>query len=399
MTQFLCALIACVTVVFSQEVLTLEDAVKLASTNSTMVQIYNAQLRQAKAVGVSTGEIPNPTISYSSETLENNLLISEETVFSIEMPIAFLWKRWSAVESEELKVQAKEELYNHIKHELALNVKSIFNDIDYFKHRLEAFRKSEDVLNQIFQITKKRFEQGDISGYELERIQVELNAFQNEKADLESELLKKVQRLHFFTNTQGKQFTYVFSDHGNIQLKPLDDYIKQSLTSRSDIKAANLILQSREQHISTQKWNRVPEASVIFGHKTQNNDLSGTFIQFNTSVPLFNFNSGEIERSEALYDEQRYTLNQLKQTVRSEVTIAYENFVRYQTLYQSRQNSDFDLLKTIRLRYEKGDSSLIEFLDGLRSYLKSQEIFNDLKHRYHLSLFQFQNTIQFNING
>jgi cobalt-zinc-cadmium efflux system outer membrane protein len=141
---------------------------------------------------------------------------------------------------------------------------------------------------------------------------------------------------------------------------------------RPDVLAARTDLRAAEANLKLQKAERLPDPTFFIGAEHNPPGESPDVNTFNAGVsfplPIWNLNGGNIKAAQAVVDQSRIALEQVKAqavadlaNAESEYDEAYLRWLRYrdQTVPKSAK-----VRETFEFKYEKGAASLVDLLNA-----------------------------------
>jgi cobalt-zinc-cadmium efflux system outer membrane protein len=122
--------------------------------------------------------------------------------------------------------------------------------------------------------------------------------------------------------------------------------------------------------------------------------ISGSSLGVYFSMPLqiFNRNQGEIARAQRERSQADAKMAALQASVTAEIAQAYRQYTTAQNLLESTEGDLLQRAKSVRdtteYAYQRGEASLIEFLDAQRAFNDATQTYNDARASYARSLYQ-----------
>lgn len=376
--------------------LNLSEAIERSLSSHLSLKIQETAVEQARGQKQSAGKLPNPILTYYREDLSLGGVETGEWIVSGQLPLNFLWERWTAVSAASARIEVEKARLSDVERELIFEVKKAF--IDYIRTRqlYNGWQQGVNILDQVSHASKARLAEGDISGYEYQRISLELQRYKKYAAEATAEWSLKKSHLAYLTGfaEQEANFEATLPQIATFPTTSLDNCISSALNNRPDLKAAQSSLQSRRSLLNAEKWRRIPETSLSIGYKEQNDNFSGPVVQFNIGIPLFDRNQGRIKESKAIMHGQALHSELLKKRVILEVRNAYNQYQiyrdQYQEIIQDNSISPERLLQTAQTTYQEGEASLIQLLDALQAYIEAIKTRQAMTQQYYLSVFELE---------
>lgn len=378
------------------QTLTLPQAIERALANHPALQIQRYVIEQALGQKTTAGLLPNPELSYSREDLKLGGLKSTEEVFSAGLPLNFLWNRRSKILAAGAQVDAEKFLLADVQRLLKFEVQKAFMECYYATQNYHAWQKAATVFQQAASASKIRLADGDVSGYEQQRIALEHQRYQKTAAEAHVELINTQRRLTFLL--EPAQSDAQFEPVGDIQIAipeiNFDKLLAQSLQNRPDLQSARVTSRSRQAALSAAKLQQLPTVSVFGGYKKDVYDFKGSTMQINLSFPLFDRNQGAVHSARAAHEQQVTATELLEKQVTLEVRQAYDRYRLYRELLDVNFNHQPESVLEIALfSYAEGEMSLVELLDGVRAYSEAFQSQYDLLLKYQLSVFEMEKEV------
>jgi len=244
-------------------------------------------------------------------------------------------------------------------------VKMAQEDLEYYDH--------------IIQISRDRFNAGDIAQIDLDRIELLRVQYESEiQTALVNLRTSKIQLLQLLNDpTPVEQFDvngpFDFSDN----LMPLEDLRKVALDARPDLRAA---MQSLEQADTAHKLAEAngstdPTFGAWYTHNSSNNNPDGIdTLGLSVSIPLriFDKNQGEKKRTQIDIDRNQQLTNAAHTQVFSDVDSAYaqlESNIALLKPYKAKYNDQATRVRdTVTYAYQHGGASLMDMLNAQSDY-------------------------------
>ncbi|MCH7676076.1 TolC family protein [candidate division KSB1 bacterium] len=381
------------------QTLTLQQAVERALANYPALQIQQYSIEQAQGLKTTAGLFPNPVITFYREDLSLNGQDAGETTVYAGLPLNFLWSRWSKVAAASAQVDAEQMMLADVRRLIKFEVQKAFVETHFAVQNYQAWQKAANVFRQAAEASRFRFADGDMAGYEHQRIAVEYLRYQKAEAEAKVLLNNSRRQLAFILDPDQSETliktSAVFPSH--LPEISQEKLLAQSLETRPDLQAAGATLRGKQAALTANKWGRLPRIVASIGYKKQVDDFKGSVVQINFGFPLFNRNQGKVHSASAALSQQTLATELLEKRVAMEVRQAYETYQLYlrlveQFLAENVQPTE-QLLEVAQFSYSEGEMSLLELLDGVRAYSESFHARNDLLLKYQLSIFELEKAV------
>jgi len=262
---------------------------------------------------------------------------------------------------------------------LIFNLRNAFVGVLQAKAALKLAQADLDYYDHVLQISRDRFQAGDLAQIDLDRL--ELQRLQYE-SDLQAALVNlRTTKINLLALLDDRRPVDSFDVEGtydfNEDILALDDYRKDALDARPDLKAAVLSLQQAETSYKLAEANGStdPTLSAWYTHNaSDNNPLATNTLGVSVSVPLRVFDRNQGEKLRTKIDIQRNEkLRQGVETqVYSDVDSAYalldSNIILLKPYKSKYLAQAVRVRDTVFFSYQHGGASLLDFLNAESDY-------------------------------
>lgn len=276
---------------------------------------------------------------------------------------------------------------------LLYNLRTAFVGILQAKAVLQLAQNNLEYYDKILKVSRDRFDAGDIARIDLDRL--ELQRLQYE-SDVQNAIVNlrttKINLLALLDDRRpidsfDVQGTFDFSE----EVLALDDYRKDALSSRPDLRAAVLSVQQAQTNYKLAEANGStdPTISVWFTHNGSfNNPDALNTIGASISIPLriFDQNQGEKLRTKIDIDRNEKLRQGTETQVYSDVDSAYATLVSNINLLKPYKRQYLEqavrVRDTVQFSYQHGGASLLDFLNAESDYRNVQLSYVNLVGAY-----------------
>ena len=277
---------------------------------------------------------------------------------------------------------------------LIQSVQNAYVDAVAAKDTLKLAQENLKTFDDIAAINQIRFKDGDIAEVELMRSQVAELQFANSVRQAELQVNSSLSKLQLLLGrTKLQRFDIVDDLRHDMPNLTRDALVDQAMQQRPDLQALVRDEGRADSDLKLQKANA--KVDWVFGTEyrkqdaTAHADTMGLF--FNSPVPLFNRNQGEIARAQhALLQAQARTHAQ-RATVENDVDLALLEYQTARTSLEAIETSMLGKARDVRsiseYSYKRGDISFVDFLDAVRAYNDTMQSYNDARAEYARSLY------------
>ena len=160
-------------------ILTLEQAVELALTRNPALMAARNSIEMAEADAVSSGLHPNPAVTFESESypyFRSNpgpFFSNQEITARFDYEIQTKRRLKLGTEAAEVSIRKEAAIFDDTARRLRLEVRVAFYRVLLAESNRQLAQAILDQTDQVIALNRTRFEEGEISGLELTRIEVE----------------------------------------------------------------------------------------------------------------------------------------------------------------------------------------------------------------------------------
>jgi cobalt-zinc-cadmium efflux system outer membrane protein len=389
----------------------LEEAVGLALSRNPLLAAAMSGIRAAEGDAIAAGKRPNPAFSLQFEDLPVRLhpgpfFDVQEITSRVDFVIERGGRRRLRTEAANQALEAQRLLYRDRLRIMRLEVERAFYQTILAESNLEASRKILEQVERAITLNRVRFEQGDISALDLNRIEVETMKFRDDV--FQSELSLRNAQCDLLALLDAPDLARGIDldgrlpvDYGNPEpglppAAPLEELIQTALSRRPDL-AARLQEQERADAESRlQQAMRSANITVGGGYKR---NLTENSVVFGVTVPLklLDRNQGEIIRADAERTRASLLTAALRKEVQLDVQKTYNaaainrrrvEYIRTRQLGKAEEASRVTLQS-----YNLGDATLMDYLDAQRTYRDGLRMYNQALFDERISLYELSSSI------
>jgi outer membrane protein, heavy metal efflux system len=276
---------------------------------------------------------------------------------------------------------------------LLFNLRSAFVGILQAKAVLQLAQNNLEYYDKILKVSRDRFGAGDIARIDLDRL--ELQRLQYE-SDVQTAIVNlRTTKINLLALLDDRRPVDSFDVAGPFdfseEVLALDDYRKDALDARPDLRAAVLSVQQAETNYKLAEANGStdPTVSVWFTHNGSfNNPDALNTIGASVSIPLriFDTNQGEKLRTKIDIKRNEKLREGVETQVYSDVDSAYATLVSNINLLKPYKRQYLEqavrVRDTVQFSYQHGGASLLDFLNAESEYRNVQLSFVNLVGAY-----------------
>ena len=372
---------------FAQKLYTLPQAMQEASNNNIFLKTESYNIGISKADITTAALRPNPVLnnqylqlmnlnyspSGSSDYLSRT---NRQTWFQLTKPILLGNLREKRMDVARQNFELAKYSYNGTVRNLYYDVANKWLDIWLLKNNLMIFEDAKDNIDTLVQINENRYKNSVITSTELLRTKLLSDQYTLQLKTLKQQYRNEMQVLKLLTGSGDSIDINTTDEIVKIRIPDkIDSLITIALEKRTVQSKALLELSKR--NISLQRAASLPyfEGGVLLN--PQNSIIyAGTYATL--SIPVFNRNQGEIEKSKVYVQQAETRISGMEFQIKTEV---YNAFNSFQTNKQNLEEFKYitqqslKVLSTVRYSYLKGNTTIIDFIEAQRSYLDTRKLY------------------------
>lgn len=376
----------------AEKVFDMRQAVEFALKNNGDLKALREEKGVREAGKIKAGLFPNPVLEMDGTTGELTGSRFENTL-SVGVSQEFLTagKRGKRMAVAEKEFDSFARQVDNSGRLLIEEVKTTFYDLLLAEKRVELAERSTALSTQLLDITKQRFEAGDVPELEVNLARVEAARSEERRIEAERELYPARAKLLTIIGLPPDEKAG-FS--GTLEItsyaKNFEELKALALDRRPDLKALEAEKAKNEAEITLARAERIPNVTVGFGYQRENTaiDVSGEEvkdrdnllgIKLSIPIPLFDRNQAGIREATArkASAESRYLFARL--TIEREVDAAYSrltaaekslNIYKEDIIPQLEEN-----LKLVQEAYKLGEVGILTVIEELKKFFEVNEAY------------------------
>jgi len=386
--------------------LTLEDALRIAEARSPLVVAAQQTVAASQADATGAGRHLNPSLAFSSEGLFSQtdapFADSQQIQLGVQQEFETAGRRGLRTEQARYALAASQASAQDVLRQLRLDVRRAYLQVVLAKADEQVARDTLGEIDKVLSINRARYEQGELSGVELRRLQVERFRFADDAFASELALRNARGALLALLNVRPLDRPFDVVDDllppsGSQPTAPLaagaQDALGRALAARPDLQAARREVERADAGLRLQGALGKPNVSVGIGVQ-RDYGSNGMLLSFGLPLPFFNRNQGGVARGAAERDravalqaaaETQVTLDVQQALNALDVSRRRLAYVEADYLRNAREARDIVLAS-----YRSGAATLIDYLDAQRALREAQRTQNRARFDYRISVFQYE---------
>lgn len=360
------------------ERVTLAEALARSARHGLALRIARSEASEAAARARQSAAWPDPILHGAREAIETDGSERSETAVDLEFPLVWPWRQSALNDAADALALEAEGRFRADSAEAAMEVARTWLAAWEGERRLAASDAAADVFREADHAATARYEDGDLSGFDLRRLRVERSRYENERARARSELGVARRRLATLI-APGGPAAEIGADDRPLEDPPAVDLaaaIRRSAEARPEIAAATAAEAAARAELAAARGERFPAPAIRAGWKEQSDGASGPTLGLSLPLPLFDRRAAAVEAARSRHDAAAARAALVRARVTDEVRAAAENrdsLLERASLQRGRLLAGADdLLGIARSAYESGEIGLIELLDAVEAWRAAQ---------------------------
>ena len=385
--------------------LTLEDALRLAETRSPVLLEARARAAVAEAEALAASKRPNPSLDVEFRgypLFEPDLppvLDNVELTIAVDQEFEPGGRRTLRRDAAAITVQASAAEGADVARRLRLDVQRAFLQVVLAQAEAAAASETLAGVDRMLAINRTRYEQGELSGVELRRLQVERHRIADDALVADLTVRNARSRLLALLNVRPLDQPFEAVDPPLEAAGPPGGAAvggPAEVSGRADIRALRLAEQRAEADAKLQHALRIPPFSFGGGYQR---DFGANAIVLRATIPLALANRNEAGQARAAADR---TLAASRTSIAAaaaelEVQLA-RNAVESSRTRLAAVTSEYvrnarEALDIVLAAYRAGAATLIDYLDAQRALRDAQRAEHRARYDYRLSIFELESAV------
>lgn len=331
------------------------------------------RLDAARAEVQAARLLPNPAVTYNREEVFASSQAFPENYVTLAVPIEVSGRRGKRIDAAEAGERASAAETERARFLLTLDALDLYHDAAALRLRVVMLRERKDSLVTVRDAVRARASAGDVSGYDLSRLELELAGYDDLLSEAERELTATRRSLATLVGEPGGLVDA--ADPLELPSRPADAtaLVQTALSAREDYQSSRSRMEQAEHELSAARRAWVPTPQLFGGLKTSylgTETAVGYTAGVSLSLPVFD--NGQAERSRAQANK-RQALSEAR-TLERAVPLAVANArdalvlrLDQATRYEKEHIPKLDaLLRRAEVSYREGERPVFELLDAYR---------------------------------
>jgi cobalt-zinc-cadmium efflux system outer membrane protein len=380
--------------------ITISDAVSIFLQQNLELVAARYDIDTADAEKLTARLRPNPQVSVGFQDLpldfSGSFLKEQQFTYVISQTFELGGKRSKRINAANANSEVARAQFQMVLWQLTNDLKKKFYGVLLADSLLNLAKENQKTFEETIKHTTVLYQSGEISGLDLQRLEVEKFKFDTDVANSERDYELAVRDLRV---TLGGDYRAMDIEVvGTVDYQPyqfsLAELRDKALAARPDLKAAQLLERAADASIRLQNAQRIPDLTLGAGIDQVPLGTSTYTFGVGVTLPVYDRNQGErakalIERKKAQNQEQLIT-NQILSDV-DKALVAVEIQKRRVELYRTGVLTKVnDIQNLTEFSLKAGESSTLELLDAIRTRRETLAGFYQTLFDYQVSLLDLE---------
>lgn len=381
--------------------ITISDAVSIFLQQNLQLLAARYDIDTVDAEKLTARLRPNPEISVELSDIPldfSQSFVKPQTFsYGISQTFELGGKRRKRIAEANANSELARAQFQIVLWQLTNDLKKKFYAVLLADSLLKLARENQTTFAEIVKHTTEVFQLGEISGLDLQRLEIEKFKFDTDVANSERdyEIALRDLRVTLGGDYRAMEIAVAGSiDYYQPSEFSLTELRDKALSARPDLKAAQLSERAADASIRLQDAQRIPDLTL--GAGIEQVSQGGSTYNFGVGIPLPVSNRNQSERAKALIqkmkaqNEQQFITNQVLSDV-DKALVAFEIQKRRVELYRTGVLTKVDeTLRLTELSLKAGESSTLDLLDAIRTRRETLAGFYQTLFDYQVSLLDLE---------
>jgi len=379
---------------------TLAEAIEIFMRQNLQLVAARYDIETADAEKLTARLRPNPQLTFGLSDLPVNLsgpIIKEQTYdYGVSRTIELGGKRSKRIETADANSEVARGQFQMVVWQLTNDLKRKFYTVVLNQALLNLAQENETTFAEIVKHTTELMNAGEISGLDLDRVEVEKLKFDTDLANAERDYEVALRDLRFALGGDYRAMNVEVAgsiDYESHQFSH-DELIDLALAARPDLKAAKLSERAADANIRLQNAQRIPDLTLGGGIEQVPSGTSSYTFGVGIEIPTSNRNQGErakalVEKKKA-QNQQQFLTNQVMSDV-DKALVAFEKQKHRVDLYRTGVITKVNNIQNMtQIAMKAGESSTLDLLDAIRTRRDTLAGFYQTLFDYQMSLLDLE---------
>ncbi len=255
-----------------------------------------------------------------------------------------------------------------------VDVRHAYSRIILHTKELELQKNNLKAMRQFFSNVQIKYQGGQVFKNQFQRAKLALLKTQSDYLGADSELNIGKARLNLLLG-RPRDTAFEIKEDLKEEVLNLDlEHLTQQALNGPQMEIKKLDLDSKKKNVLKEKLGRLPSYALGV-QRTDRDDEKDYAAIVEFSIPIWNFNQGEIQKATAEKEMEETRFEAFKHTLDFEVYRLYQEArlsTKQLNLYKKALEEANEMFRLAGLRYREGDIGFMEYLDQVQASMDSR---------------------------
>jgi len=357
------------------EAVTLEEALRLFHERSPELALAREKLARELAEARQERALPNPSALVSTEDVGNY----SEQYYNLTQRIDFLWTAGPKGRSADARQARARARFRADSARLVRELRSSWTRTVAAAERVDALWEAVGEVEELVADAGARFQEGDLSGYDLRRFRVALGGLTRRAGVAEAERREAEEQLGASVGGEAMRAAAVSAVGAPTGPPPLPDreiVLESSVIHRPELSEARAAVDVGRAQASLARGSLLRGTQVTGGFKQQSDDREGYYLELSIPLPILDRKGGAVEAAEASVRQAETTVQVVERIVVREASRAWARLRAAREVWslvaEDGLEDGVDLLGIARVAYAEEEIGIEGMLDAIEVYLNAR---------------------------
>lgn len=367
------------------------DSLFIKNNLLLLAERFRIDVSQAQILQASLRDNPTATLEFSAFNNQTSRVLDVgrggEKIISIQQLLYTAGKRSKRIALATEAAHLSELELLDLLRGLRFDLRSRFYAIYFQQQTLARYDRQIATIQTTVTAYEREYERNNVSLRELLRLKALLFQLSNDRTEIRFQLAEDQRSIRTLLSLNVPVLPVVRNEaltRYRIPAQPEDSLQQLALRNRPDLLAAQSLSRQAELNYNLQRALAKPDMRVG-GTYDQNGSYIPNYVGLSVGmdIPVFNRNQGAIRAARSQISYQSQLQKQRTLQISNEVSTALQKVRDVEQMVQSvegRFTDQFELLNQgVVTSFQKGNISLLEFVDLIETYNESVRQLNRLK--------------------
>ncbi len=320
---------------------------------------------------------PNPSVEATAAY--GRAIDNSESRFewglALSIPLSWIARRSPRIDAAHARVDVADAQTEALRRGVLKQLRVLFWTLVYSQERVAALGDLNDQMATLSTTVRRRVEEGEVRPVEATRVEVEAEKIAGELEVARLAMISNRAALAIWLGSDNGERLLAVADLAQLPDPVTMDTARKGAAKHPDLDAARARVNALEANVTVERRARVPSLAVeIFTDHELDRRAYGVGLAF--ELPLWNWNTGNIQRSQHMLAAQKNKLEfeRLELEIRAiEAQSQCQAGVMLATRYSERilPRAEF-AARVIERTYQLGEATLLEVIDARRTLLETR---------------------------